>query len=65
MYSETYLAIKDLEDSKCRYQFLTDEEYYRDANGDVQHKTPTLITSIFMSASEDLINELGIDMTTK
>jgi len=65
MYSETYLAINDLENSKCCYQFLTDEKYYRDTNGDVQHKNPTLITAISMSASEDLINELGIDITTK
>jgi len=65
MYSETNLAIDDLEDSKCRYQFTRGEKYYRDANGDIQYQAPTKITAIFMSASENLINELGIDMTTK
>lgn len=65
MYSETNLAIKDLENSKCSYQFLNDGKYYFDISGERQYKAPTKITAIFMAANPHLINELGIDMTTK
>ncbi len=65
MYSATNLAIDDLEDSKCRYQFTRGDKYYKDEKGNLQYQAPTKIGSIAMSASEDLINELGIDITNK